>query len=138
MAAVTATDRLAQIAARADATTDGPWGVDGAAHPGPDDSLVVYPLEDGGAVAYVQPLHADAEFIAHARADVPALVAALRAVLDLHKRGPRCRCCGGTRDDGTRIERWTCTECPPGSPHYLHWPCATVRAVEAALGEVAP
>lgn len=83
-------DRLDEIQARADAATEGPWGVDGAAHPGPDDSLVVYPLEHGGAVAYVQPLYADAEFIAHARTDVPWLIeqvrkldAALRAVLDV-------------------------------------------------------
>ena len=153
---MTAADRLDEIQARADGATDGPWGVDGAAHPGPDDSLVVYPLEDGGAVAYVQPLYADAVFIAHARADVPRLVAALRAVLDLHK--PRTEqvlateCSAETCDceDGCQtVPIKVCEHCMDlgdSAHHYAYeeggietvlWPCPTVRALEDALGEVA-
>ena len=35
----------------------------------------MYPVEDGGALAYVQPSWDDAEFIAHARTDIRALLA---------------------------------------------------------------
>ena len=52
--------------------------------------------------------------------DVPEMLAALRAVLDLHKPYDDCGeplCCRG------------CDVCGYG------WPCDTVRAVKAALGE---
>lgn len=54
--------------------------------------------------------------------DAPAMLAALRAVLDLHVEHP---------DTGK------CDECTvaPYSVHSVPWPCPTVRAVEAALGE---
>lgn len=77
---------LDTIQARADAATEGPWAVevdeDGF------DGASVY-LKDGGyGTAYISQNmwqgptegEADAEFIAHAREDVPKLVAALRAV----------------------------------------------------------
>lgn len=67
--------RLTEIRARTEAATDGPWAVDGPAQCGPGDTLTVYPAEDGGALAYVQPSWDDAEFIAHAREDIPALLA---------------------------------------------------------------
>ena len=67
--------RLTEIQARAEAATEGPWGVDGNAQCGPEDSLSVYPVRGGGAVAYMQPLWDDAKFIAHAREDIPALLA---------------------------------------------------------------
>lgn len=118
---MTAADRLDEIEARADAATDGPWITGGSIEEGvtrfgtlndPDD-----PSEPGvllGDVAY----EANAEFIAHARADVPRLVAALRAVLDMHSRDyfGECAAC----------------------PSDVAAPCPTVRAVEAVLGEVAP
>lgn len=44
--------------------TPGPWSIDGAPHPGPDDELFIHPKDDGGAIARVQPLYADAELIA--------------------------------------------------------------------------
>lgn len=44
--------------------TPGPWSIDGVPHPGPDDELFIHPKDDGGAIARVQPLYADAELIA--------------------------------------------------------------------------
>ena len=67
--------RLTDIRARLAAATEGPWSVDGPAQCGPGDTLTVYPVEDGGTLAYVQPSWDDAEFIAHAREDIPALLA---------------------------------------------------------------
>ena len=81
---MTAADRLDEIEARAEAATAGPWGHEPPPGPGEDPmrAICVYPEEDGGALAYVQPLAADAEFIAHARTDVPALTNGLESVLD--------------------------------------------------------
>jgi hypothetical protein len=78
---MSAADRLTEIAARADAATEGPWrewtGEHGVAvetawshdEDGADTDLIT---------DWCKP--ADATFIAAARTDVPALVAALRAV----------------------------------------------------------
>ena len=81
-------DRLDKIEARANAATDGPWESD--RHVRGDGHVVI-----GGGLRRAHlpgdvPGHAEnAEFIAHARADVPWLIeqvrkrdAALRAVLD--------------------------------------------------------
>lgn len=120
---MTANDRLAEIQARAEKATDGPWrhSVERERYEtahyvrhGEGEHLAVFTGNYSGASE-------DGEFIAHARTDVPALVAALRAVLHLHRPTMhQCGCCG------------TCDECD------WEWPCGTVRAVEAALGEVAP
>lgn len=67
--------RLAEIQARTEVATEGPWIVDGPAQCGPGDTLTVHPVENGGTLAYVQPSWGDAEFIAHAREDIPALLA---------------------------------------------------------------
>lgn len=78
-------ETLARIRAQADEATDGPWEAEQPPGPGEDPmrSICVYPQEGGGAIAYVQPLEADAEFIAHARTTVPALLDLADAVLDL-------------------------------------------------------
>lgn len=68
-------ERLDAIQAREAKATAGPWAIDGPAQCGPGDTLAVYPVEDGGTLAYVQPSWDDAEFIAHAREDMPALLA---------------------------------------------------------------
>nr|WP_314314711.1 hypothetical protein [Kocuria rhizophila] len=68
-------EQLDAIREREAKATAGPWDVDGPAQCGPGDTLTVYPVEDGGALAYVQPSWDDAEFIAHARTDIPALLA---------------------------------------------------------------
>lgn len=121
-------DRLDEIQARADAATGGPWWgsmlgthVEVFAGEGSgSDPMIASELRPG-----------DAEFIAAARADVPRLVAALRAVLDLHRPvevEPSDTICGD------------CSFQLPNGRYFgkvEEWPCPTVRAVEAALGEVA-
>lgn len=58
----------------AEAATPGPWEIDGPVNPGPDDTLALH-NNDGGAIAYVQPLWDDAEFIA--TFDPPTVLALL-------------------------------------------------------------
>jgi hypothetical protein len=122
---MTAADRLAELAALADAatpepwTTEGPWSL-GHTVVGPRGYLI--DAVDGGVPCMTGP---DAAFIAASREAVPALIAALRAVLDLHESSL------DTRDVGRVIDgEWTpyCEEC--GDPY----PCAEVRAIDAALG----
>ena len=66
---------------------------------------------------------ADAAFIAHARTALPAAVAALRAVAELHapfQAGrPFCRVC--TEADDTA--------------YTLPWPCPTITAITDAIGD---
>lgn len=64
------------------------------------------------------------------RTDFKLLLAAVDAVLKLH------RPVWNDYADGDGIERSSrdCAECePPGTPD--NWPCPTVRAIRAALGE---
>ena len=153
---MSATDRLAQIEARANAATEGPWESDEYTEIDPDGfyelSRVIAPDPDDGedyaiGVVHVGILRNDAAFIAHARTDVPALVAALRAVLDLHREArndakltPPCDQCHG--EPGTHPcawwadERWptVCAVCTdPRHGYHLEYPCPTVRAIEEAL-----
>ena len=86
--------------------------------------ICVYPKEDGGTLAYVQPLEADAEFIAHARADVPDMAAALRAVLELHVKARPITAAYGTQEGGDYC--YSCAE---------DWPCPTVTAIRRYLGD---
>ena len=88
---MSAADRLDEIEARANAATEGPWTPDEYTEVDPDGfyelSRVIAPDPDGDdwcaiGVVHTGILRPDADFIAHARTDVPALVAALRAVLD--------------------------------------------------------
>lgn len=85
------TDRLDEIEARADAATPGPWEADVTevsqhwSRPEPWATVVSSEVHCmaycyGGSGRGIE-RETDAEFIAHARTDVPALVAALRAVL---------------------------------------------------------
>ena len=123
---MTAADRLNEIEARANAATEGPWFV--------SDDAVWVDRGEGNADGITGPLapwcFGEAEFIAHARTDVPALVAALRAVLDLHVATK------GYLHDGA-----VCLECTSfGNPEIstfgdveVPMPCATVRVIEEAL-----
>ena len=88
---MSAADRLNEIEARANAATEGPWTPDEYTEVDPDGfyelSRVIAPDPDGDdwcaiGVVHTGILRPDADFIAHARADVPALVAALRTVLE--------------------------------------------------------
>lgn len=127
-----------------------------------DDETTVY----GGALPepvvialstdeYVHISAEDAEFIAHARQDVPALVAAVRAVLDLHwpvdwqranpetgeldepspenALNPFCREC--TDDEYVSAVEYGDT-IDLGSP-VVYYPCPTVRAITTALEDQA-
>lgn len=133
---MTISDRLDEIEARANAATDGPWaarhraGLDWLSQSPHVDNDGHEPGSSVGLADAVDPLWgslwpsrnatADAEFIAHSRTDVPALVSALRAVLDVHMEYP---------DTGK------CTECSVASYsiHSVSWPCPTVEAIAAAL-----
>jgi len=81
---MTTTDQLAAIEARAQAATEGPWDYEPF-----DGAFGVYSLEmqDNGDLSAVIGYYAsegeggskaDADFIAHARTDVPALLAMVR------------------------------------------------------------
>ena len=107
-------NRLDEIEARANAATVGPWM--GIMYP--DGFLGRVIGGNGFGVAEDFPDDADAEFIAHARADVPDMAAALRAVLKLHKREES-------------PSGYYCDEC---FPNEWAWPCATVAAIRRHLG----
>ena len=117
---MTAADRLAEIEARFEAATDGPWEFqprrgfqslsDNPGTIGFTDSAGYFVMMREGTWA----TEADMTLVAHARTDLPATVKALRAVLELHF---------------SRADRlpWR-NEC---SGDY---PCDTVRAITEALG----
>ena len=121
-------NRLDEIEARTRAATEGPWEWEGEAKSEweiganslvpsrrPDDPVLYAYGYDASGIKVENP--ADAEFIAHARQDVPALVAALRAVLELHAETPYgCAVC--------EEQNWA-----------LPWPCPTVAAIRQHLGE---
>lgn len=88
---MTAAKRLDEIEARLSAATPGPW------------TRTQWEEEQPGV-----PWDADAEFIAHAREDVPALIAVVRKVEALHWRD--------TYSD--------CGRC------HVAWPCPTAAAVQ--------
>lgn len=127
----TADERLAEITARVEGATAGPWktwGMSVMADPvgnsNLDDAL---PIASTADTRFRKPRTFNADFIAHARQDVPALVAALRAVLDLHPRG-EFWASGGMVWFGRTEFPDQCTRCRD------NWPCADVRAIESALG----
>ena len=85
------TDRLDEIKARAEAATEGPWEAEGTeitqhwTRPQPwatvaSNEVACMAYCYGGSGRGIE-RETDAEFIAASRTDVPALVAALRAVL---------------------------------------------------------
>ncbi|MCD2263279.1 hypothetical protein K3888_11275 [Dietzia aurantiaca] len=90
-------DRLDQIEQRAEAATEGPWEVMEEVDGVRAGRRTAIRAQGNLAIArrvvtvdqtrpHHEPAEANVEFIAHARTDVPALVAALRAALDVHKR----------------------------------------------------
>ncbi len=144
-------ETLRQIQARADAATPGPWEACcyDSGHSRFEMSCSVITSEVGDTIADLDGRldnerlarddgQADAAFIAHARQDVPALVAALRTVLDLHQPGIAygvsvCQTCSQVKGQ----DEW---DDPNDSPiaSWLPWPCPTVAAVTSALSEVRP
>ena len=107
-------NRLDEIEARANAATEGPWM--GIRYP--DGFLGRVIGGNGFGVAEDFPDDADAEFIAHARTDVPALAAVARFALSQHAPDGGGNC--GPCDDATGEDGW---------------PCSTVREIHRLLGE---
>ena len=111
------------------AATPGPWEVleytnhikagDGAPVADPEDAYVTWCQECMGYVLSA----ANAEWIAHARTALPAAVAALRAVADLHVPI--------TFANGDVV----CEECDDLGGGDGDWPCPTIQAIQDTLGE---
>lgn len=140
-------NRLNEIEARANAATEGPWAPwrdqDGAPHMngllmvGNADAVIPegeFWVEDVdiNPVAHTY-LPEDREFIAHARADVPDMAAALRAVLEIHQDGGESQ---GYLDDGSYGDMpHCCTECGSLGEYGVPYPCPTVTAIRQHLGD---
>lgn len=96
------------------AATEGPWCYQrGYDTPSMWHDACV--LDADGESVVSEAYDANAEFIAHSRQDVPALVAALRAVLDLHAERP-----------------YGCAVCEE-MDQVLSWPCPTVETIRQHL-----
>ena len=115
-------NRLNEIEARTNAATEGPWELlgDGEYVSGP--GILVAP-DDGGVTS------ADAEFIAAARTDVPALLDALEKVLRLH---PRVVVLHADPEFGRMEDDAICGACIVDY-EAADWPCPTVEAITTAL-----
>ena len=125
-------NRLNEIEARANAATPGPWEA------GCNDRHMHYVTTENEEFCqtYGPELYDsqgffsddDTAFIAHARTDVPALVAALKKVLELHIPDytyPDCPKCAECSDlASTEARRVAVT-----------WPCPTVDAIRQHLGD---
>ena len=129
--------RLTDIEQRAQNATEGPWRIwedltdGGFIHVGDEagvipegeistpDGIEVNPV----AKCYIEP---DADFIAHSRADIPALTAAIRAVLELHKP------IEALNTHYYRMQR-VCTGCGTDDGNWQTWPCPTVKAITEHL-----
>ncbi len=78
------------------------------------------------ARAIAGPDYRDVMDIAASQADVPALVAAVEAVLELHE------------PEATGYGDWVCGACISAGSHDWEstaYPCPTVTAIQSALGE---
>lgn len=128
-------DRLLDaMQARCDAATEGPWEASVGEisqsweRPEPWKPIVSTDVSCmgycyGGSAAGVEE-EADAEFIAAARTDLPRLIAAVRAVLEVHERIP----------SGSDYLVDLCS-CQDLYTEEEGWPCRTVTALTAALKE---
>ena len=118
--------RLDEIEARTNAATEGPWETY-TITPAMGSMVLTAPADGEEYGGYVVPEYldtADAEFIAHARTDVPALVAALRAVVAVHRPVTVPGEVFGTWGEAKK-----CEDCEQ------RWPCNTLDAIRRHLGE---
>ena len=121
-------NRLDEIEARANTALEGPWE---AKSETPTMAGTVWNLRITGKpgirmnVTEWQHGMENAEFIAHARTDVPDMAAALRAVLELHKEDVH----------GWGPGESFCTECQQGYGLLVPYPCPTVAAIRRHLGD---
>lgn len=116
-------ERLAEIRARTEGLVPGPWtwsvgGVEALDYDG--EPVMIFEREDRHVTT-----RNDAAFVAHARTDVPALLAAVDAVLAVH--GPAHATL--TDISGNVMDIETCATC-----RCAWYPCPTVRAVTEAIG----
>jgi len=129
----TAAERIAAWAELAESATKGPW----EDWRGNGGGVYITTAANGIRGLYTcaatnpsaeqwQRLEDDAAHIAASRTAVPAMAAALTAVLGLH-----LRYCEGCEMGGDADHNENCTRC------YEPWPCLTVTAIETALGVTA-
>lgn len=156
------TNPLDEIQARADAATEGPWEARDCPPCTERGRLEVNIWDHTGNFQIASwcdddEFHRpDAVFIAHAREDVPKLVAALRAVEAVHQPSQRqhvSHTANGTIIGYKNVDDGPCVACYP-EPRELHcedcedvdeicegvrgsigtWPCPTIGAIREALG----
>ena len=135
-------ETLAHIREQADAATEGPWEADGAgevsqhwSRPEPWETVVGTDVACmsycyGGSAKGVE-RDEDAEFIAAARTNVPRLVDALEAALNIHRDGGESQ--GYTDDGHYGTMPHCCTTCGEFGEYGVPWPCPTVTAITQAL-----
>ena len=118
-------ETLNRIRQQADAATEGSWmGVCDS-----DGYLCRVIGPDGFGIAEDFRDDADAEFIAHARTTVPALLDALEKVLELH---PRVVVLHADPEFGRMEDDAICGACIVNH-EAADWPCPNVRAITTAL-----
>ena len=125
-------NRLDKIEARTNAATEGPW-VTYTVTPHMGSEVLTAPREGEDYGDYVVPEYIDmdnAEFIAAARTDVPALLDALEKVLELHQ--PVTDGMGFTEDGYGGISP-ACSSCGTSDEYAVPYPCPTVTAITTAL-----
>lgn len=129
---MTIESRLAEIRARVDAATEGPWTTFAS-------NDLDWPIVSAGNVTYLGCSpddgvragfeQADAEFIAASRTDLPTLLAAVEVVMELHRpvevepSETICAECSTLRGQGETARYFPFTE----------YPCPTAQALTAAL-----
>ena len=111
-------DRLREIEERLASATPGPWEI-GVVEPMPDGWPGAYAAVEPNIAGGLDPL--DAELIAHAPADLAALVAVVREVEALHR--PHVVVCLNP-SHGKDCVGQVCDTCD------APWPCPTAAAVQ--------
>ena len=140
MTELTIESRLAEIRARVEKATPGPWEAGprdgGLAEVNTAPAHAAWLTDTTRPVIYEvvnQALRADAEFIAASRTDLPALLAGVEAVRELHQpvevepSETICAGCSTLRGQGETARYFPFTE----------YPCPTVTRIQEALNGIA-
>lgn len=127
-------EELDALQARADAATKGPWvEFHENGEPGELEAFNCAPATGAFLIEYGadrDQQQRDSNFIAHAREDVPKLVAALKAVESVHFDA------GGSQgyfDDGYSWRDHCCNECGSLGEYGIEYPCPTITAIIGVL-----
>ncbi|WP_040281367.1 hypothetical protein [Tessaracoccus massiliensis] len=120
---------LDAMQARCDAATDGPWSATHGPHELPRIWSDAPQYEDAEFIAKCSMRDdlPDAEFIAAARQDLPRLIAAVWAVLEMHPALAIGCITHYARSDCECEPRFICAQCT------VTHPCTTVAAIRSAL-----